>query len=157
MNTIKSYCTICEADRDVPSLLLDGMAQAPDIIARALAAHPSPASDGWSPREVIAHLADSEIGFGWRIRRILTEDDPLIASYDEQAWSQSFFYGERDITVALDAFRATRGSNVEILRRMADATLSRPYRQSDVHRTLGDLLHHRADHDLQHLRQITSG
>ncbi|HET6615200.1 MAG TPA: DinB family protein [Dehalococcoidia bacterium] len=148
------YCTICEAERKVPSPVLDGMSRAPELIAEAIASSTEAWGEGWSTREVAAHLADSEIGFGWRIRQILTQDEPLIASYDEEAFARVFFYARRDVAIALDAFRAVRAANVEILRGAGEAAWGRAYRQGETRRTLGELVWHRADHDLQHVRQI---
>ena len=150
------YCAICDAERETPEPLLDGMASAPDAIARALSQHASePATNGWSPREVLAHMADTEIVFGWRIRQILTEDDAVVTSYDEQQWANVFRYAERDSSADLATFAAVRSANVELLRGAAEAAWERTYRQGDARRTLGDLVRHRADHDLQHLRQIS--
>jgi hypothetical protein len=157
MQLVMRFCSICGLERDVPAPLLDGMEQAPGAIARAIEEHAGVGGGGWTPREVIAHLADSEITFGWRIRQILTEYDPLVAPYDEEQWAEDFRYGERDAAVATAAFAAVRAANVELLRGIGDAAWRRTYRQEQSRRTLEELVRHRADHDLQHLRQISGG
>ncbi|HLQ16806.1 MAG TPA: DinB family protein, partial [Candidatus Eisenbacteria bacterium] len=39
------------------------------------------AGGGWTPREIVHHLADSEMMSAIRIRRLLTEDEPVIHGY----------------------------------------------------------------------------
>lgn len=48
-----------------------------------------PADGGWSPREVIHHLADSEMTSAIRLRKLLAEDSPVIQGYDEEDWGRS--------------------------------------------------------------------
>lgn len=157
MNTTTAYCPICGVDREAPEPLLSGMAAAADAFAHVQPSSTPTAEGAWSPLEVLAHMADTEIVFGWRIRQILTERDPQVASYDEALWADRFFYLQRDSAIATEAFRATRVANLEILSRIDDAAWERAYRQRDSRRTLRELVRHRADHDLQHLRQIAGG
>lgn len=158
MDTTTAYCPICGVERDAPEPLLRGMAVAADAFSQAQRSSFSPTAEGaWSPLEVLAHMADTEIVFGWRIRQILTEPDPAVASYDEGVWAESFFYLQRDAAIAAETFRATRIANVEILSRIDDAAWERAYRQGDARRTLRELVRHRADHDLQHLPQMAGG
>ena len=53
----------------------------------------------WSVIEVLQHLADSDLVFGFRLRMILTEDKPPLQGYDQDAWARTLKY--RD--VKLDA------------------------------------------------------
>jgi hypothetical protein len=153
------FCVICGVEREVPDDLIRGLAAAPAAVERALSA-PGAAYDGWSPREVLAHLADSEVNFGARIRLIISEDEPLVTPYDQERWAEALRYRERDLDLDLATFRAGRASNVDLLRRLDAAAWQRPYvagGASPARRTLEELVTHRADHDLQHLAQIASG
>src|SRR5689334_9282171 len=40
-----------------------------------------PAADDWTPREIVHHLADSEMTSAIRVRRLLAEEHPVIAGY----------------------------------------------------------------------------
>src|SRR5256885_1400656 len=40
-----------------------------------------PAAGEWTARQVVHHLADSEMTSAIRLRRLLAEDDPVIAGY----------------------------------------------------------------------------
>ena len=43
---------------------------------------------GWTARQVVHHLADSHLNAYVRIRLALTEDNPLIKTYEESAWAK---------------------------------------------------------------------
>jgi hypothetical protein len=73
----------------------------------------------WSPRQVIHHLADSEMTSAMRLRRLLVEDNPEIQGYDQDAFASILYY-DRPIDASLDAFRFARDSTAEILVRMTD-------------------------------------
>ena len=156
VDLVTRYCSICATERESPASPLDGLEATPSLLRAAFErAGAAAAAAGWSPPEVVAHLADTEIVFGWRLRQILAEDEPVLAPYDEQLWASALRYDERDMSVALATFAAVRAADVELIRRAGDAALSRTYVQPEYgRRTLGELLQHRADHDIQHLRQI---
>ncbi len=42
----------------------------------------------WTPRKIVHHLADSEMMSAIRIRRLLTEDEPVIHGYDDMRWAR---------------------------------------------------------------------
>lgn len=50
--------------------------------------------EGWTIRQVIHHLADSHHNCYTRFKWTITEDNPLIKAYDENAWSQLHDYRE---------------------------------------------------------------
>jgi hypothetical protein len=43
--------------------------------------------DGWTVRQVVHHLADSHMTAFHRVRRALTEENPMVAGYDEKAFA----------------------------------------------------------------------
>jgi hypothetical protein len=44
--------------------------------------------DGWSAREVAHHLADGEMTSAIRLRRLIAEEHPQIAGYDEAEFAR---------------------------------------------------------------------
>ena len=78
------------------------------------------AADGWTAREVVHHLADSETTSYVRLRRLLAEDQPLIAGYDEAEFARRLHY-DRPIATSLEVFRAVRRASAELLERLTDA------------------------------------
>ncbi len=82
------------------------------------------AADGWTAREVVHHLADSETTSYVRLRRLLAEEEPLIAGYDEAEFARRLHY-DRPIAASLEVFRAVRRASAELLERLTDAEWAR--------------------------------
>ena len=78
----------------------------------------------WSPREVIHHLADSEMTSAVRLRRLLTEENPEIVGYDQEAYARILYY-DRPIEPSLEAFRFARESTAQLLECMTDVEWER--------------------------------
>ncbi len=154
--TTTTDCPICDAEVEVPTDLFAGMAQMPKVIARAFKEPHAPGDrEGWSPSEIVAHLADIEVGLGWRIRQTLSEDRPELQPFDQDAWGEALDYKARDLATSLAAYGANRQLNLELLRRAGDAGMARIYRHAEFgEQQLSVLVTHIADHDLAHLRQI---
>lgn len=72
------------------------------------------ASGGWTARQVIHHLADSEAMAYIRLRRLIAEDSPLIRAYDEPEWARRLHY-DRPIEASLAVVAAVRASSLQLL------------------------------------------
>ena len=83
-----------------------------------------PAPGEWSGREVVHHLADSEMTSAIRLRRLLAEDDPVITGYDEEELARRLHY-DRPVDASLALLRAVRGATAEILHRLDEADWTR--------------------------------
>ena len=113
-----------------------------------------PTPTEWSAREVVHHLADSEMTSAIRLRRLIAEDRPMIVGYDEREFSRRLHY-ERPIQASLDAFRAARQTTAEILERLSDADWTREGTHSESGRyTVETWLEIYAKHGLDHAEQI---
>lgn len=86
----------------------------------------------WSAAEIIQHLADSEMTSAIRLRLLLVEDKPAIQGYDQDLFVTRLMYNERDIAPALEAFRASRSTTVQLLERMSDADWLREGTHTEV-------------------------
>lgn len=84
----------------------------------SLAAHPF--SGKWSAREIVHHLADSESISAQRLRRLLSEEHPVIQGYDQEAYAILLRYNLRDHAPALELFRAARTTTTQLLHEMSD-------------------------------------
>jgi hypothetical protein len=73
-----------------------------------------PESDGWTARQVVHHLADSEAMAYTRLRRLVADDAPTIQGYDEPAWARRLHY-DRPIEPSLAVMRAVRASSLQLL------------------------------------------
>ena len=74
-----------------------------------------PQPDGWSARQVVHHLADSEAMAYTRLRRLVADDEPLIQGYDEPVWARRLHYDDRPIEPSLAVARAVRESSAQLL------------------------------------------
>lgn len=83
-----------------------------------------PGPDDWTAREVVHHLADSEMRAAIRLRQLIAEDDPVIQGYDEKTYTRTLHY-DRPIEPSLEAAIAARRASAELLRRLTDAEWSR--------------------------------
>lgn len=79
----------------------------------------------WSALEIIHHLADSEMTSALRLRKLLTENYPVIHGYDEAAYAVLLRYNERDPAPSLEAFRQARATTAQLLSRMSDTDWQR--------------------------------
>ena len=82
-------------------------------------------ADDWTAREVVHHLADSEMTSAIRLRKLLAEDDPVIHGYDEARFAQRLFYDRRPLEPSLAALKAARETSVSILEHLTDEDWSR--------------------------------
>ena len=98
-----------------PQVIVDTLNR---IGAAALDRKPSPKD--WSPREIVHHLADSEMTSAIRLRRLLAEDHPLIVGYNEEEFARRLYY-DRPVQASLEAIKAARATSAEILARIPEA------------------------------------
>ena len=89
-----------------------------------------PRPDAWSPREIVHHLADSEMTSAIRLRRLIAEEQPVIHGYDQDEFARRLYY-DRPIEASLAAFRAARAATVEILERLSPEQWARAGRHTE--------------------------
>jgi DinB family protein len=110
------------------------------------------APDEWSPLQLVGHLLDVDIVYGFRWRLVLTEDCPAYPGYNEKAWSLLARPGPVEV---LQAFLALRGTNVALLRGLAEDDFGRQGVHSQQGReNVKKMLDKIAGHDLAHLNQL---
>ena len=85
--------------------------------------HPAP-DGGWTARQVVHHLADSEATAYVRLRRLIAEDDPLIQGYDEPEFARRLHY-DRPIGSSLAVLRSVRMASLELLESLTAAEWER--------------------------------
>ena len=109
----------------------------------------------WSITEVLQHLADSELVWGYRLRMVLAHDRPAITGYDQDLWATRLHYADADPQQAIHDFNVLRQGNLRLLARASDRDLTRV----GVHAERGEesvahLIRLYAGHDILHLKQI---
>ena len=107
----------------------------------------------WSGRQILAHLADGEIGIAFRLRQALSEDHHTIQPFDEGAWARR--YQDVDHEAALRAFLSLRAWNLWLLSRLGPDELAREaYHPERGPETVDTIVRMLAGHDLNHLAQL---
>ncbi len=72
--------------------------------------------DGWNSRQVVHHVADSHMNAFIRIKLGLTEDNPTIKPYDEQAWANLSDVKNIPINVSITLLYAVHARMLEVLK-----------------------------------------
>ena len=112
-------------------------------------------TNGWTARQIVHHLADSEMTSAIRLRRLLAEDAPVIDAYDENAFARRLHYDDRPIAASLDAMAAARATSAQILERRSDDEWARAGTHSESGRySIDDWLRIYAAHGEDHADQI---
>lgn len=83
-----------------------------------------PAPGKWSAREIVHHLADSEMTSAIRLRLLLAEERAEIRPYDQEEFARKLHY-DRPIANSLLAFRASRSSTAELLDCLSDTDFAK--------------------------------
>jgi hypothetical protein len=117
-----------------------------------LDARPGPGR--WSAREIVHHLADSEMNAAMRLRLLLAEDTPAIKGIDQNEFARKLYY-DRPHQSSLEAFRWARQATAELLERMGPAEWVRDGTHSEIGRFgVEEWLRIYAPHAHSHARQI---
>ncbi|MBL8047730.1 MAG: DinB family protein [Chthonomonas sp.] len=112
--------------------------------------------DRFTPREVIAHLADWEPIFRQRIQAALDEDGRAVEGIDEGELAIRNNYAQANVADTLARFAKERAATVAMIRALDPALLDRAYNHSErgrvTIRETGNVL---SAHDTYHVEQIT--
>jgi hypothetical protein len=141
-------------DRDAVAVLETTPAEvrrlASDLPQVMLERAPSPGE--WSAREVLGHLLDVEVVYGFRMRLTLTEDEARYPGYNEKRWAT---LPRPAFEAILDAFTALRAANVSLLQGLPAEAWSRTGFHSEQGPDPFALqVRKLAGHDLAHLNQM---
>ena len=114
-----------------------------------------PPGEDWSMRDVVIHLADSELVGAVRIRLALAGDEPDLPVYDQEAWKRKLLYVFRDAEAALSAFQQVRYGTAELLRECSPEAWERTANHPQIGLvTVADLMAFGADHADEHAAQL---
>ncbi|MGH9716562.1 MAG: DinB family protein [Candidatus Acidiferrales bacterium] len=114
-----------------------------------------PAPGKWSIAQIVAHLADTELAMGWRIRMVLSEPGATLQPFDQEAWATSMRYDKRSPRKSLDQYRSFREANVTLLKSLC----ADDWKKCGIHpergeQTVETIVQMTAGHDLNHIAQI---
>jgi DinB family protein len=114
-----------------------------------------PVPDKWSVNEILAHMAETEIVGGFRMRMILGAPGTPIPAFDQDAWVVSGHYEKRDPRKSLEQFRVLREANLALLKSLKPDQ----WKHYGIHsergqETIEQVTKMFAGHDLNHIAQI---
>jgi len=143
--------------RELETLFLT-LESTPALLARAASEVPEDSvrqrgtAGGFSLVEHVWHLADLEReAYGVRIRRLLTEDEPVLSNFEGDRVARERMYLRRDLAEGLLAFTTARTRNLQRLREVSAEDWKRAGRQEGVGRIeLSDVPRMMTEHDRAH-------
>jgi len=109
----------------------------------------------WSVRQIVAHLADSEIVGAMRFRQLIAEPSPTLQAFDQNAWAAKLDYAKRRPSQSLETFRRIRAENYELLKDLPPETFDRRGQHSERGPvSLLDMLRGYTEHAEKHSTQL---
>jgi hypothetical protein len=141
---------------------LDAAEKSPKQIAAAVSGLPAetlrykPAANKWCILEILAHLADMEILYAYRMRQMLADRDPVIAPIDQDAWAKNLGYMESSPPELVALYGLNRHANLRLLRRLKIGDLQKSARHPEIDHpvTVADYVQMMSKHGPNHLEQI---
>lgn len=107
----------------------------------------------WTAAQMLAHLADCEIAFGFRVRQIVSQPELPIQPFDENLWARR--YDTADGLQAARTFEELRCWNISLFRLLTDEDLEkRSAHPTNGSQTAGTVIRVLAGHTLNHLVQL---
>lgn len=117
-----------------------------------------PAEGEWSLKEVIGHLRDfAEIDHE-RLRRMITQERPILPGYDQEALVRERNHQEADLQAVVDELASFRRQTVHTLTELVDASWTRTARHLErgifsIRQFVEQLVRHEATH-VEHIRAL---
>lgn len=107
----------------------------------------------WSAREILCHLADSEVAHAFRLRQAAAEPHHVVQPWDQELWAQH--YAGYDAATALRVFQTLREWNLKLIAALPGETFGKPVTHPERGQmTFRVLVETMAGHDLNHVRQM---
>ena len=109
----------------------------------------------WSVLQIVQHLADTELVYGYRLRNVLAADEPEIAAYDQDAWAERLGYHDASLGDVLDELEMLRRRKLRLIGRLREEEWERAGQHTERGReSVREMVRLLAAHDLAHLQQI---
>jgi DinB superfamily len=141
---------------------LDSAEKSPREIAAAVSGlservlHYKPSPEKWCVLEILGHLADVEIIYGYRLRQMLADTKPVIAPLDQDVWARNLNYLDSPPSELVAFYGFARHHNLRLLRSLNPSDLSKSAFHPEMERevTVADLVERMGGHGVAHLQQI---
>lgn len=141
--------------------LIDHYASGAELLRRSLAGMTASELDAvpipglWSTRQVVCHIADFELVYADRLKRVIAEHQPTFFGGDPDTFAAGLAYRLRDVENELDMIASTRRQMVTIFQSLSEADFCRMGNHSQAGPlSLTDLLQGIAGHLPHHVAFI---
>ncbi|RMF41280.1 MAG: DUF664 domain-containing protein [Planctomycetota bacterium] len=115
----------------------------------------TPIAGKWSTRQVVCHIADFEIVYADRMKRVVAEETPTFFGGDPDLFASRLAYNRRSVEDELELIESIRRHVTCILRSLTDEDFERIGNHSeDGPMTMETLLQRITDHIPHHIRFI---
>jgi uncharacterized damage-inducible protein DinB len=146
-------------DRDALQVIQETPAKLADLVRGhapdALARRPAPGQ--WSVNEVLAHLADTDMVLGFRVRLMLGSPGVPIQAFDQDVWAGFSRYDQIPAAESLERLAVNRRANVRLLDSLSAVQLQHHGMHTERGReTVGHVVKMWAGHDLNHRAQVAN-
>jgi hypothetical protein len=150
MNEAELAKHIAEAEKS-PKQIAAAVSGLPDKTLRY-----KPAPDKWCILEILAHLADMEILYSYRLRQMLADKNPVIAPIDQDAWARNLGYMESSPAELVALYGLNRHATLQLLRRIKSGDLEKSAHHPERNRpvTVAEYVGMMSKHGPNHLDQI---
>ena len=109
----------------------------------------------WSTLQIVCHIADFELVYADRMKRVIAEDQPTMFGGDPDTFAAKLAYTQRDLAEELSMIAAVRQSTARFLKTLSTADFDRTgIHSSDGPLTLATLLSRIAGHIPHHVQLI---
>nr|WP_294906419.1 putative metal-dependent hydrolase [uncultured Lacibacter sp.] len=113
---------------------------------------------GWTVRQVVHHVSDSHLNALTRLKFTITEHNPTIMGYDEEAWAKTTEYTELPVNISLTMLHTIHAKLYVLFSNLSGEDWQRTYVHSHSKKQfdLWYLLGMYAWHGKHHTAHITS-
>lgn len=109
----------------------------------------------WNVRQLLHHITDAETVMYMRLRRVISEENPIIWGFDQDAWTSKLQYQNRSLNINKAIYNATRYAIIDLTNRYYVMFKGKTFIHSETGlRTLGQEFEKVAWHNANHLMQI---
>ncbi len=107
----------------------------------------------WTAREILAHMADVELLFGYRLRQAVAEPHYTVQNMEQDIWAAR--YKKLEPSLSVETFRTLRSWNLALYSTFGledwNKEVTHPERGTE---TVDLMVSFLAGHDLNHLQQL---
>ena len=155
-------CAICKGDHpETDTRALSILAATPRRLEKLLSsvgpreAVARPMRGKWSIKEIVSHLADTELVYGYRYRRTVAEPGGRLGDFDQEVWAKELLYRKQPLDTIEESFSALRKQNLVLLKLVPKGVWSQQASHPEYGTiSLREMVTHLATHDRTHLAQI---